>query len=323
MREPRARAGVRGSVRAAAGLAGLQVQWRTAHGAQRRPGAADRRRAYGFKNIRHLRRIVSRTTATHRYLRHPGPGLGEPDETYVTKIIYPARAIIPSAETLIFRGHLQVGSAGLRAVQYASSSSRPLRRRRPSAARAALEGCRRSCLPPKTGGRGSRRIGGCDGLQRRRPSHGLADSPFRRLLGGSCPPPAPRVRPRFRSQHRRTGRHPADAQASHVVQTIRRERDRLVDLHGDVITVARCPPCQHLAPANQRRNDGYSASAALAETLGLPVGVLDSEDIAAKERAAGKRRVEAGCGERDDQRGNEQQCLARTRATGSTSAMRR
>jgi DMSO/TMAO reductase YedYZ molybdopterin-dependent catalytic subunit len=77
--------------------------------------------AYGFKNIRHLRRIVLSNDCqlTDTYAIQ-GQDSESPMKTYVTKIIFPGnRAIIPSAETLIVRGHLQIGSAGLRAVQYA------------------------------------------------------------------------------------------------------------------------------------------------------------------------------------------------------------
>jgi DMSO/TMAO reductase YedYZ molybdopterin-dependent catalytic subunit len=77
--------------------------------------------AYGFKNIKHLRRIVLSNDCqlTDTYAIQ-GQDSESPMKTYVTKIIYPGNsAIIPSADTLIFRGHLQVGSAGLRAVQYA------------------------------------------------------------------------------------------------------------------------------------------------------------------------------------------------------------
>jgi DMSO/TMAO reductase YedYZ molybdopterin-dependent catalytic subunit len=77
--------------------------------------------AYGFKNIRHVRRIVLSNDCqlTDTYAIQ-GQDSESPMKTYVTKIIYPGnKATIPSAETMIFRGHLQVGAAGLRAVQYA------------------------------------------------------------------------------------------------------------------------------------------------------------------------------------------------------------
>ncbi len=77
--------------------------------------------AYGFKNIRHIRRIVLSTDCqlTDTYAIQ-GQDSESPMKTYVTRIISPGnRAVIPSADTTIFRGHLQIGSAGLRGVQYA------------------------------------------------------------------------------------------------------------------------------------------------------------------------------------------------------------
>jgi DMSO/TMAO reductase YedYZ molybdopterin-dependent catalytic subunit len=77
--------------------------------------------AYGFKNVRHVRRIVLSNDCqlTDTYAIQ-GQDSESPMKTCVTRIISPGnRAVIPSADTTVFRGHLQIGSAGLRAVQYA------------------------------------------------------------------------------------------------------------------------------------------------------------------------------------------------------------
>ena len=77
--------------------------------------------AYGFKNIRHIRRIVLSNDCqlTDTYAIQ-GQDSESPMKTCVTRIISPGnRAVIPSADTTVFRGHLQIGSAGLRGVQYA------------------------------------------------------------------------------------------------------------------------------------------------------------------------------------------------------------
>lgn len=76
---------------------------------------------YGFKNIRHIRRIVLSNDCqlTDTYAVQ-GQDSESPMKTYVTRILFPGnRATIPSADTMVFRGQLQIGSAGLRAVQYA------------------------------------------------------------------------------------------------------------------------------------------------------------------------------------------------------------
>jgi DMSO/TMAO reductase YedYZ molybdopterin-dependent catalytic subunit len=77
--------------------------------------------AYGFKNVRHIRRIVLSNDCqlTDTYAVQ-GQDSESPMKTCVTRIISPGnRAVIPAADTTVFRGHLQIGSAGLRAVQYA------------------------------------------------------------------------------------------------------------------------------------------------------------------------------------------------------------
>ena len=76
---------------------------------------------YGFKNIRHIRRLVlSNNCALTDTYAIQGRDSESPMKTYVSRILFPAnKAVIPAADTTVFRGHLQIGSAGLRAVQYA------------------------------------------------------------------------------------------------------------------------------------------------------------------------------------------------------------